>query len=424
MSILTVLHRHQQTGVGMVLERARGPAPLVVNDPRGHRRSKIWDISPHFHCSIIGTCLSAAELRQFFVKLGEADARTATDHALHGRGVRAAGQHDLAGKLLHKTLDKRHEPAVKRFAKAATVAELRDLWLQALDQGDIPGAYWAVLTHPVADRPLIQEVFGEVHMLSHMVGTSNRVDIARLRKLERDLGERDEKIARQEARLMAAANERSDLLRRIESLESEISLRAVHEQARPDPEAGAALAALAQRFDAEKAHAQALAARLKQAEDQVLAERKRNGELADRDTHLRAEIAALEDALRLGKPDDDRPAAIARDLQDLTLLYVGGRPKLLDQLKVLAAGRGGVLLVHDGGIEDNAALLPGLISQADAAFFPVDCISHHAAGQVKKLCRDAGKPYIPLRSASLASFVAAIAAPDLLLRPAAATAAA
>lgn len=424
MSILTVLHRHQHTGIGSVLDRARSQAPLVVSDPKGHRRSKIWDISPHFHCSIVGTCLSAAELRQFFVKLGEADAKTATDHVLHGRGVRAAGQHDLAGKLLHKALDKRHEPAIKRFAKASTVAEVRELWLQALDQGDIPGAYWAVLTHPAADRPLIQEVFGEVHMLSHMVGTSNRVDIARLRKLERDLGERDEKIARQEARLMAAANERSELLRRVEGLEIEISRRAVSDQARPDPQAGAAMSALAQRFDAEKAHAQALAARLREAEEQVLAERKRNAELADREDHLQGELSALEDALRLGKPDDDRPAPIARDLQDLTLLYVGGRPKLLDQLKVLAAGRGGLLLAHDGGIEDNAALLPGLISQADAAFFPVDCISHHAAGQVKKLCRDAGKPYIPLRTASLASFVAAIAAPDRFARAAEATAAA
>jgi hypothetical protein len=65
-----------------VLRERVDPPPLVVTDAKG-RRSKIWDIAPSLHCSIIGTCLSAAELRQFFVKLGDATAKTATDHTLH-----------------------------------------------------------------------------------------------------------------------------------------------------------------------------------------------------------------------------------------------------------------------------------------------------------------------------------------------------
>jgi len=36
-------------------------------------------------------------------------------------------------------------------------------------------------------------------------------------------------------------------------------------------------------------------------------------------------------------------------------------------------------------------------------------IGHQAAGRVKRLCGDFGKPFTPLRSASLASFVAALA---------------
>jgi Uncharacterized protein conserved in bacteria (DUF2325) len=57
--------------------------------------------------------------------------------------------------------------------------------------------------------------------------------------------------------------------------------------------------------------------------------------------------------------------------------------------------------------------LPGLVSRADAALFPVDCVSHAAAGQIKKLCRELGRPFIPLRTASAASFIAAIATGDL-----------
>jgi hypothetical protein len=107
--------------------------------------------------------------------------------------VRAAGQREVAGKLLNKMLDKRHEPYLRRFAKARTSDEVHALWTTALEWGEIPGVYWAVLTHPATSRDLVQMVFGEVRMLSHLVGRSNRADIVRLRHLKRDLAEGDEK---------------------------------------------------------------------------------------------------------------------------------------------------------------------------------------------------------------------------------------
>ena len=105
---------------------------------------------------------------------------------------------------------------------------------------------------------------------------------------------------------------------------------------------------------------------------------------------------------------------IEHDLEGLNLLYVGGRPGLIDQLKAAAARRGGTLLSHDGGIEENLAALPGLVSRADAVFFPIDCISHSAVGQIKKYCRDGHKPFVPLRTASAASFISAISHRDVL----------
>jgi hypothetical protein len=45
--------------------------------------------------------------------------------------------------------------------------------------------------------------------------------------------------------------------------------------------------------------------------------------------------------------------------------------------------------------------------------FPVDCISHHAAHVVKQQCRQAGKRFIPLRSASATSLLAALRRPEV-----------
>jgi hypothetical protein len=412
-SDLSVIHHHRAGASLLLPRRGNDLPPLVATDVKG-RRCKIWDIAPSLHCSIIGTCLSAAELRQFFAKLGDTDARTASDNILHGRGVRSAGKHDLVGKLLNKMLDNRHEASIRRFAKASSAAQLRELWSEAFEQGNIPGGYWAVLTHPVTDRPLVEDAFGQVHMLSHMVGSSNRVDITRLRMLERELGERDEKISRQEARLSESSLERSELLRRIEGLEMEVRRREAAERTAAELISGAVTAsALLQRLDAEKAHSNILAARVSELESQIEKARKFAAALNKQNDQLQREVTALEAELRIENAGEVT-AKVERDLDGVTILYVGGRPGLIDQLKAVVVKRGETLLSHDGGMEENLAALPGLISRADATFFPMDCVSHSAVIQIKKSCRDGHKPFTPLRTASVASFIAAIDRRDVL----------
>jgi Uncharacterized protein conserved in bacteria (DUF2325) len=414
LSDLSVLHQVRPAAVSpLPSQRRNDRPPLVAIDAKG-RRSKIWDIALSLHCSIIGTCLTAAELRQFFVKLGDTDGRTASDNVLHGYGVRAAGKHDLVGKLLNKMLDNRHEATIRRFAKASSAAQVRELWLEAFEQGNIPGGYWAVLTHPATDRPLVEDAFGQVHMLSHMVGSSNRIDITRLRALERELGARDEKISRQEARLAEGSRERSELSRKIEALETEVRRRQAAGQAATELISGeVTTSTLLQRLDAEKAHSSALAAGVADLESGAEKAKKSTAALNRQNDQLQREIIALEAELKVGGADE--PTAKAeRDLSGVTVLYVGGRPGLIDQLRMVVARRGGMLLSHDGGIEENLAALPGLVSRADAAFFPVDCISHSAVGQIKKFCRDGHKPFVPLRTASVASFMAAIVDDDIL----------
>jgi Uncharacterized protein conserved in bacteria (DUF2325) len=390
-------------------------APLVVTGARG-RRAKLWDITPALHCSIIGTCLSAAELRQFFVKLGDPTARTASDHTLHSYGVNGAAKHDFIGKQLNKALDARHEVAIRRFAKASTREQVRDFWLEAFEQGGIPGGYWALLTHPATDRPLVEEAFGQVHMLSHMVGSSNRIDIVRLRTLERELGERDEKIARQQAHLSAGSQARAELLRKVEGLEIEVRRQESAARTAAELTAGAiTTAALLQRLDTEKAHSGQLAARVAELEDQVSKAHKFAATLNKQNDQLQREVTALEAELKIDDLDEAGPG-VEHNLQGLTVLYVGGRPGLIDQLKAIVTKRGGTVLSHDGGIEEKLTALPGLIGRADAIFFPVDCVSHSAVGQIKKYCRDTDKPFIPLRTASVASFIFAVGNPDALQR--------
>ena len=408
MANFSVIHQNPTGAMGGLPLRGRDdPRPLVLTDAKG-RRSKIWDIAPSLHCSIIGTCLSASELRQLFVKLGDPNARTASDNTLHSYGVHGAGKPDLIGKLLNKALDHRHEAAIRRFARASSAAQVRDLWLEVFEQGGIPGGYWALLTHPATDRPLAEEAFGQVHMLSHMVGSSSRIDIVRLRTLERELGERDEKIARQQVRLSESARERSELLRKVEDLEADVRRREAATRTMTELATGAlTMSVVQQRLDTEKAHSNQLSTRVAELEDQVQKAHKFAATLNKQIDQLQREVITLESELKID--DANAPSQnVTHDLNGLTVLYVGGRPGLIEQLKAIVKKRGGTLLSHDGGIEESPAALPGLISRADAALFPVDCISHLAVGQIKKYCRDTEKPFVALRSASVASFIAAI----------------
>jgi hypothetical protein len=388
------------------------PSEFDVPGEASTRRDRIWDLSTSLHCSIIGTCLTTRELRGLFAKLGDVDAKTASDHALHGRAVMLASRRDNGGKLLQKLLDRRHERDVARFTKARTNDEVQSLWQDALDRGDIPGAYWAVLTHPATSSRLTQDVFGEVHMLSHLVGRSNRVDLKRLVQLESDLEARDETLASQNIRLQALTAERTDLLARLAAREqskdapqsSEVETDLVAQLAARD----ATARTLQHKLDQERTH------RL-QVEEKLATMTRAMTNLSDRlrltlervEDH-RVERDRLEAILAADLDDRAHDGSETPDLQGRTIVYVGGRPQTAARLSTFVANYGGRLLSHDGGVEESSTLLAGLISRADCVMFPVDCVSHDAAGHIKRFCRDTGCPYIPLRSASLASALTAL----------------
>lgn len=379
------------------------PADFGAHPALRKQRKKIWELSAHLHCSIVGTCLTPAELRRLFHKLGHEEAAAASDHILHGNGVVIAGRQSPAGKMLHKALDDKHEGALRRAAKLKTPEQLRGFWRECLDAGEIPGAYWAVLTHACVNADLIKDVFGDVHMLSHLVGSSNRMDIQRLRRLERDLAERDNKIARQEERLQEAARERAALHGRIERLTSDL----INANGRTSALHGAngAASPTSDRTERGSRHADALAARLHEARASVARLEDENEAAHERQRVLEAELAALEGLL--GKPSDG--AAEDGGSSTRAILYVGGRKGTVEQIRQVASGRGIDVIAHDGGVEDNFTLLAGYVGRVDMVMFPADCVSHSAVIHVKRACREFGKRYRPLRTASIASFLSSLA---------------
>lgn len=398
-------HPHQATG-----DACCTPVGPLKLPERKLQRATLADLDLHLHCSIVGTCLTTAELRKLVPRYAaHIDRKSASDLEIHHAAVELCCEPGPGRKEINKALDTRHALAIRKFKAAADADALRALWTAAMASGEVPGAYWALMTHPQVTPELRGLAFGDVHMLSHLVGASNRADIRRLVALEAECQALKEQNERQQARLRDMHEAHAAALR---DKDAQLQALAAHtREAAPPADVAEELAnlraALAERdtrlalhvarsseaerkAEANAGLARALELRVEQAED-----------AADQ---ARAETATLEQAL--GRALDPHYAdATLPALDGRRIVYVGGRPGTTTALAALVAAAGGELVVHDGGIEDRKNTLGAVLARAALVVFPVDCISHNAVTILKRSCDQGGIAYHPLRSSSVASFI-------------------
>ena len=383
--------------------------PQPLKPKTASRRARIWELNSHLHCSIIGTCLSAGELRRLLVRLKVAGIETADEHELHMLGVLLANRPEEGAKLLQKALDRHHQVMVHQFAKAKDDPSIAALWQKAISGGDIAGAYWAVLTHPDSSDKLVQKAFGDVHMLSHLMGATNCADLQRMRHLEDENAALVDKLERQQKQLRDGFVERERKIERLtNSLAGKIQQESEHSQDHGGDETAtlrSTIADLSRRLAREAGRRERLEQRQRSLEEM---ERARRQAEEERDA-LRRELEAIESGIGSVFPDAPADAPPPLNLEGLTVLYVGGRSNQIPQLRALVEHGRGVFLHHDGGLEHSAALLPALVGRSDLTVFPVDCISHNAMTSAKRTCQQLNKPYIALRTSSMASLLSSLA---------------
>ena len=402
---------------------ADGIAPAAA--PPSRRRT-LWEIWDGYHCSICGTCLSFAELRKIAAKAGLYFEPDETEHGIHGHFVQLASKPGRVSKLMQKILDRKYRSALERFRRAKSESELVDLWSRAMAEGDVPGPYWALMTHPCTTRTLMVHAFGEVHMLSHLAGATNRADIRRLRILEGERQELSEQLtaARQrlserevENRSLATehGNEVRALHDRLKSARAaEVRLEQLEKRLRAfeDGEAlrasGARNAALQSELgEARRSHREEVKRR-SALEHELSALRAAHQETSSTVRALNAECDALETVLQSGIDgvnDGATSTGAAVDLCGRRVAYVGGRAGIVSHFRTLVERLNGHFIYHDGGIEDHEGQLGRILGQADVVLCPVDCVSHRASLRAKTFCKRTAKPFVPLRSAGLSSFV-------------------
>ncbi len=397
------------------------PAREDVDKPEprkqpARRRLKLWELEEKHHCPVIGSCLTLEELRKIARKGGFGGA-SFEPYRLHVEAVSLSCSRNDAAEAMHKRLESKFTPILARFDAVKTDAEVLVLWKQHLERGEVAGALWSALTHKGASRDTRNTVYGDVHMLSHQVGAGQAADLRRLEWLERQRGEllvENARLKDEQARLADQAEQyRRELTAKLAAEQAQtVHLAPLLERVR-ELESGQAMVAIGR----ELMLAQTQAARAREAQTRIQALEEKLGALrADkaRLTRERDEACAERDAL---EQIWTAPATEAcggdcgtcpNSLRGRCVLCVGGRTPLLPQYRQLAERLGVRLIHHDGGREEALARLPELLKASDAVICPTDCVGHLAYYQLKKHCKQSGKPCVLTRNSGVAGFAAAL----------------
>nr|VFJ74884.1 MAG: hypothetical protein (DUF2325) [Candidatus Kentron sp. FW] len=384
-------------------------------------RTRLWEFPVHFHCSIIGTCLDLDELRYLARKTTLPNKDQLTDYDLHRAFVGMVQEPGSVAKLVQKHLDRKYKRFVRQFADVHGEGAMAACWGEAVASGKVAGPYWALLTHPELSDALLDKVYGEIHMMSHLAGASCRADMqeltalrARARQLEKQIVE-DRAMAHRKAveynETIRKLQASSDRLARMEKelRETKARLEAfeknrVFDQLQIQLENHADLLADAQ-MRAERAEASVEKWERLARES---SERHLKGQVRVAD--LQSERDALETALeRLLASDCDacenRDSCDRHtDLGGRRVLYVGGIERQCTHFRALVERQNGEFIHHDGGVDDGRQRLGSILPRADVVVCPLDCVSHDAVRRVKHFCKYNDKHLVFLPRASLAAF--------------------
>ncbi|MCP5160033.1 MAG: DUF2325 domain-containing protein [Gammaproteobacteria bacterium] len=400
------------------------PAPEASQKPPATHHKKLWELDRSYHCSVIGTCLTLAELRQIQRRLGGIVQALDSDYDLHRAFVGAVREATPASRLIHKHLDRKYKLAIRQLSKAQSMQAFDAYWGAALASGDIAGAYWALITHPNVPDDILDRVYGEVHMLSHLSGASVRVDLQELNRLKRRCPELEAQWLEIQADARRRLAEQQDVIsalnkRLVRTLEVERQLQAaearlaVFEERSSVARLTAEVAELTARLAGDRVRIERAEAAAETWKQQATRSIDQNQWLARQLAESRQERDTLESTLEQllasscmgdNAPEDRSAIGVGPDLVGRCVLYVGGRNHQCAYFRALVERCNGRFIHHDGGREEARARLWDVVQQADAVLCPLDCVSHDAVHRIKRFCERHTKPLVLLPRASLAAF--------------------
>jgi len=362
-------------------------SPLPEIAPPGSRRRRLWELDNSAHCPVLGVCLPIDQLRRLADKAlpmhGGDD-----DYRLHCLAVSEAKRRGVLSEVLHKELERRFAAALRQAAALKSTESLAAWWQEQHGDERMPGALWAVLTHPRCDTVLESRVLADVHMLQHQRGAAQRVDMARFEALQAENAALRQEL---EGLRRRAQQQAAELQSQLDRLQAEAMRQRAEAIGRDTVLAGLREELLALETQAPGLKARAELARQVQAQAERLVSLERALLRARQEAEREPPRVSEEPARAMVVANDAPPAAEVPPLGDRAVLCVGGRPASVPLYRHIVERSGGRFLHHDGGDEHNVQRLDATLSAADLVICQAGCVSHDAYWRVKEHCKRHGK---------------------------------
>src|SRR5262245_51511599 len=164
------------------------------------------------HCSVLGTCLALRDLHAIAQKARYRVDPAAPAYEVHSCFVDHMASPNELSRLVDKVLERRHGRAAQKVRQARTGSEIEGLWRGLAAGGDAAGAYWGAMSHPLCTHELQWRLFGEIHMLSHLLGAARGEVLCRAHELEKACASLDVKLAQLKHDHRGALKERRGLV--------------------------------------------------------------------------------------------------------------------------------------------------------------------------------------------------------------------
>ncbi|MDC8759138.1 DUF2325 domain-containing protein [Janthinobacterium fluminis] len=359
------------------------------------RRRRIWELSHTCHCPLVGVGLPLGYLRKLVGKMTGGRVM-ADDYEVHVGAVTECGTRNRLSEALQKEFERRYAPVLLRFRAAKSGEQVAQLWLAAVANGDVAGAFWAGLTHPRCSPELEEQMCRDLHMIQHQAGACVRADMSKFNQLVEENAGLARELARLQQRSQALLIDKSAELERADVLLMQARAQSIGKDSVIDG-LRAELAQLQESIPGLESRTR-LAQRLEQMEE--------------RERELRMQVAELRQAP--ARPADAPPAPAAKAeparsmkmpirLVDQSVLCVGGRSGNVATYRALIERVGAQFAHHDGGLEDNANMLDSSLAAADLVICQTGCISHSAYWRVKDYCKRTGKRCVFIDNPSISS---------------------
>jgi len=381
--------------------------------PKNADRKKIWQLEHRFHCSVAGTCFTLSEMRQFCRKAQVKINSTTSDYVLHTHFVAIIGD-PQAARPAAKYLDRKFKHIIQQFDQVANTSELAAMWNKSVSNGNLAAAYWAVLTHPMATEALLFQVYGEVHMLSHLSGASIRLDMQAFVQLKKRVPKLESEIENTRAALLRRTRKKdaiiASLTKRLDDAKlTEKKLMKAKEKIK-FMESGEMIRYLRTQVMQFELSLSRQRTRLERAQADAKENLSRATRAEQKMMMLREEYNALENRVnrsvfqKESLCDKANTCNYKIDLAGRCILYVGGHNRLCAHFRTFVEKQNGCFIHHDGGREDNPHRLAALLTQVDAVLCPMDCVSHDAVNRIRRDCKRYGKHLTLLPQSSLSAF--------------------